>query len=111
LVAHAGRFDELLEAVSAMVAAARAEQGTEAYVVSSALRAPDTLILFEMFRDRAALRAHKAASAPVAERLQPLVARTEVHLGELISGVGLAADLRAADAGPVTPPAGAAPRS
>lgn len=89
LVAHEGRFDELLEAIDAMVAAARVEEGTEVYVVSTALRLSDTLILFEMFRDRSALKAHQAAAALVAERLQPLVARTEVQLGELVCGTGL----------------------
>jgi hypothetical protein len=42
LVAHAGRFGELLEAVDAMVTAAGAEEGTEAYLVSSVRRARRT---------------------------------------------------------------------
>jgi len=89
LVAHEGRFDELLEAVDDMVAAAGAEDGTEAYVVSSARRSPDTLLLFEMFRDHAALKAHQAAGAGLAERLGPLLARTEIQFGELVGGTGL----------------------
>jgi quinol monooxygenase YgiN len=92
LVAHAGRLGDLLEAVDAMVGAARAEDGTEAYLVSSARRSPDTLVLFEMFRDRAALKAHQAAGASLAERLGPLVARIEVQFGELIDGTGLGVD-------------------
>jgi quinol monooxygenase YgiN len=89
LVAREGRFAELLEAVDAMVAAADAEEGTEAYLVSSLRRSPDTLLLFEMFRDRAALKAHQAAGGALAERLGPLLARTEVQFGDLIAGTGL----------------------
>jgi quinol monooxygenase YgiN len=92
LVAAEGRFGELLEAVAAMVAAATAEEGTEAYLVSSVRRAPDTLLIFEMFRDRAALKAHQAAGAAFAERLGPLLARTEVQFGELVGGTGLGVD-------------------
>jgi quinol monooxygenase YgiN len=97
LVAHAGRFGELLEAVDAMVTAAGAEEGTEAYLVSSVRRAPDTLLLFEMFRDRAALKAHQAAGADLAARLGPLLARTEVQLGELIDGTGLGVTARSGE--------------
>jgi quinol monooxygenase YgiN len=92
LVAHAGRFGDLLEAVDAMVGAARAEEGTEAYLVSCARRSPDTLVLFEMFRDRDALEAHQAAGASLVARLGPLVARTEIQFGELIDGTGLGVD-------------------
>ncbi len=89
LVAHEGRFDELLAAVDEMVAAARKEPGTEAYLVGRALDAPDALVLFELFTDRAALRAHLDAGARVTALLKPLVARTEVALGELVSGKGI----------------------
>jgi quinol monooxygenase YgiN len=92
LVAHEGRFAELLEAVDALVAAAEAEEGTEAYLVSSLRRSPDTLLLFEMFRDRTALKAHQAAGGVLAGRLGPLLARTEVQFGELIAGTGLGID-------------------
>jgi quinol monooxygenase YgiN len=89
LVAHENRFDDLLEAVDGMVAAAREEPGTEAYLVGRALEAPGTLLLFELFTDRAALRAHAEAGARIADLLRPLVARTEVTLGELAAGTGM----------------------
>jgi quinol monooxygenase YgiN len=90
LVAHDGRFPELLEAVDRMVAAARAEEGTELYVVNRATREPNTLFLFEMFRDKPALKAHVAAGGPVNELLAPLVASSEVLLGEPVLGTGIA---------------------
>lgn len=90
LVAHEGRFAELLEVVDKMVAAAREEEGTEVYVVNRAKREPDTLFLFELFRDRDALKAHAAAGGPVGELLAPLVASSEVVLGEPVAGKGLA---------------------
>jgi quinol monooxygenase YgiN len=92
LVAREGRFAELRDAVDAMVSAAEAEEGTEAYLVSTLRRSPDTLLLFELFRDRAALKAHQAAGAALAESLGPLLARTEVQFGELIGGTGLGID-------------------
>ena len=82
MVAHNGRFPELLEAVDRMVAAARAEEGTELYVVNRATRESNTLFLFEMFREMPALKAHITASDPVNELLAPLVASGEVLLGE-----------------------------
>jgi quinol monooxygenase YgiN len=95
LVAHEGRFAELREAVDAMVSAAGAEEGTQAYLVSSLRRSPDTLLIFEMFRDHAALKAHQAAGAALGERLGPLLARAEVQFGDLIAGTGLGADAAA----------------
>jgi quinol monooxygenase YgiN len=89
LVAREDRFDALLGAVDEMVAAAREEPGTEAYLVGRALGEPGTLLLFEFFTDRAALRAHAEAGARVADLLRPLVARTEVTLGELTAGTGM----------------------
>jgi hypothetical protein len=50
-----------------------------------------------MFRDRAALKAHQAAGADLAARLGPLLARTEVQLGELIDGTGLGVTARSGE--------------
>jgi quinol monooxygenase YgiN len=90
LVAREGRFAELVGAVDAMVAAARDEEGTEVYLVSRATRVPDTLFVFELFSDKAAFKAHAAAGGPVAELLAPLVASSEVVLGEPVRGTGAA---------------------
>jgi quinol monooxygenase YgiN len=89
LVAHDGKFPALLEAVDAMVSAARGEEGTEVYVVNRATRQPNTLFLFELFRDRDALKAHAAAGGAVAERLASLLASSEVVLGEPVDGIGM----------------------
>jgi quinol monooxygenase YgiN len=89
LVAHEGRFDDLLAVVEKMVAAAREEEGTEVYVVHRATRVPNTLFLFELFRDKDALKAHAAAGGPIGELLAPLLAESTVVLGEPVAGTGL----------------------
>jgi quinol monooxygenase YgiN len=89
LVAREGRFPELLDAVETMVATAGAEEGTEVYVVHRATRVPDTLFIFEVFRDKDALKAHAAGGGAVSELLAPLVAESTVVLGEPVAGTGL----------------------
>ncbi|MEU7813988.1 antibiotic biosynthesis monooxygenase [Pseudonocardia sp. NPDC049154] len=90
LVAKEGRFDDLLAVVEKMVAAAQGEAGTEIYVVNRATRVPDTLFLFELFRDKTALKEHAAAGGPIGELLAPLLASSEVVFGEPVQGTGLA---------------------
>jgi (4S)-4-hydroxy-5-phosphonooxypentane-2,3-dione isomerase len=75
--AHAGRRAELLEVLSELVSAARADEpGTLVYVMHEATDDPDLVVSYELFADEAALEAHKSSPvvAAVMPRLRPLVA-------------------------------------
>ncbi|QPC99620.1 MULTISPECIES: putative quinol monooxygenase [Qipengyuania] len=53
---------DVIDAVVAMVRASRAEDGCYDYTFARDLADPDTLILFERWRDREALAAHGASA-------------------------------------------------
>lgn len=57
---------ETVEAIKAMVAASRAEDGCLTYTFAQDLSDPDTLIIYERWRDQDALAAH-GKSAHMAE--------------------------------------------
>ena len=57
---------ETVEAIKAMVAASRAEAGCLTYTFAQDLSDPDTLIIYERWRDQDALAAH-GKSAHMAE--------------------------------------------
>lgn len=57
---------DVVEAIKAMVAASRAEDGCQTYTFAQDLSDPNVLIIYERWRDREALAAH-SASAHMAE--------------------------------------------
>lgn len=57
---------DVVAAIKAMVAASRAEDGCFTYTFAQDMSDPDVLIIYERWRDRAALAAH-GASAHMAE--------------------------------------------
>ena len=57
---------DTVEAIKAMVAASRAEDGCYTYTFAQDLSDPDTLIIYERWRDKEALAAH-GKSAHMAE--------------------------------------------
>ncbi len=54
----AGALDSLGDAMAAQIAATRAEDGCDYYGYSRDVLDPDTMIISERWRDRAALEAH-----------------------------------------------------
>lgn len=68
---------EALEAIRTMVAKSRAEDGCIDYTFAQDLTDPDTLVVFERWRDREALAAH-GASAHMAEFQRAMAANPPV---------------------------------
>lgn len=68
---------ETVEAIKAMVAASRAEDGCYTYTFAQDLSDPDVLIIYERWRDREALAAH-GASAHMAEFQKVMAANPPV---------------------------------
>ena len=68
---------ETIEAIKAMVAASRAEDGCYTYTFAQDMSDPDVLIIYERWRDREALAAH-GASAHMAEFQKVMAANPPV---------------------------------
>lgn len=68
---------ETVEAIKAMVAASRAEDGCYTYTFAQDMSDPDVLIIYERWRDREALAAH-GASAHMAEFQKVMAANPPV---------------------------------
>lgn len=77
LVARPGRRNELLDAFAPFLAAVEDEPGTEAFAAHTARDDADMLLCYEVYRDEAALAAHRDSDA-----VRDLVAR----LGDLLAG-------------------------
>lgn len=81
LVARPGRRSELLDAFAPLLAAVEDEPGTDVFAVHTARDDPDALLCYEVFRDDAALAAHRESEAVrtmVAELGDVLAAPPEV---------------------------------
>lgn len=61
-----GAADALLPAAAELVTATRAQDGCLSYELLASTDAPDTYVVLEQWRDRAALDAHMAAPAMAA---------------------------------------------
>ena len=68
---------DTVEAIKTMVAASRAEDGCYTYTFAQDLSDPDTLIIYERWRDQEALAAH-GASAHMAEFQKVMAANPPV---------------------------------
>ena len=69
---------DTVEAIKTMVSASRAEDGCYTYTFAQDLSDPDTLIIYERWRDQAALAAH-GASAHMAEFQKVMAANPPVE--------------------------------
>lgn len=62
LVAKPGKKQELIDAISAIVPAVREEPGCIAYTPHVSREHPDTVVMYEVWADQAALDAHAAGA-------------------------------------------------
>jgi len=92
LTAKAGRRDELVDKLRALVAVTESEPGTLVYSLSVSSSEPDVIWFFELYPDQEALAAHsgsegmKAAGAAMGDLLG---GAPELHLCELVVAKGL----------------------
>jgi quinol monooxygenase YgiN len=77
LKAKPGKGDELASVLGGLVDAVAGEEGTEQFVIHRVHDDPDTVFFYEMYRDQAALDAH---------RQNPALAAGGSALGELLDG-------------------------
>ena len=91
--AQPGRREELLALFRELADAAAAEPGMLLYTFSTVDADADLVVTFELFRDAAAVEAHTAGTVmqSLRPRLGPLIADTEMLLGEVAFGKGLPA--------------------
>ena len=95
LVAKPGRRAEAVEALRALVGAARDEPGTEVYVLHEAAGDDETVWVYEMYTDQEALATHSSSDAMkrVGARLADLLAAApEIILTRPVESKGLAVD-------------------
>ena len=76
LTALAGRRDDLIASLETLADATRREPGVETFVVHPARDEPDVVVGYEVFRDDAALAAHRASEhvAAIGPNLAALLA-------------------------------------
>jgi quinol monooxygenase YgiN len=77
LKAKPGKGDELAELLGGLVDAVGPEEGTEQFVIHRVQDDPDTVFFYEVYRDQAALDAH---------RQNPALGAGGAALGELLDG-------------------------
>jgi (4S)-4-hydroxy-5-phosphonooxypentane-2,3-dione isomerase len=93
LTAKEGKADELMAAFEPLIEQVRNEPGTLVYVMNRAKDNPDMFWFSELYADDAAFAAHGAseAMAKAMPILGPLIAESELILGEPVLGKGLPA--------------------
>ncbi len=93
LTTHDGKGDELVAAFSTVFEAVEHEPGTELYVMNRSKDDPNVFWFFELYTDAGALGAHGGsdAMAKAAPAFGPLLADTELLLGEPVLAKGLTA--------------------
>ena len=76
LTAVAGRRDDLVASLESLADATRGEAGAETFVVHPARDEPDVVLGYEVFRDDAALAAHRSSEhvATIGPKLAALLA-------------------------------------
>jgi quinol monooxygenase YgiN len=89
---HAGKGDELVAAFAVIFEQVGREPGTELYVLNRAKDDPDVFWFYELYTDVDALGAHgsSAVMAGAAASFGPLIADSELILGEPVRGKGVA---------------------
>ena len=89
--AKEGKADELLAAFESLIEQVRNEPGTLLYVMNRAKDNPDMFWFYELYADHDAFAAHGAseAMANAMPTLGPLIAETELVVGEPVLAKGL----------------------
>ncbi|MGH8983641.1 MAG: putative quinol monooxygenase [Acidimicrobiia bacterium] len=89
---HDGKGDALIAAFQALFEAVDGEPGTEVYVMNRSKQDPNVFWFYELYADDTALGAHggSEAMANAAPTFGPLIADSELILGEPVQAKGLA---------------------
>ena len=89
---HDGKGDELVSAFSALFDQVDKEPGTEVYALNRAKDDPNVFWFYELYTDVEALGAHGSSEtmAKAASVFGPLIAESELILGEPLQAKGLA---------------------
>jgi quinol monooxygenase YgiN len=88
ITAKEGREDELTQLLGEMAAVAKLDDGTEIYAVHRSRKDPRVHLIYELYRDKDALKRHQANPklAELGSGLRELSDSTEVVLGNLVGG-------------------------
>jgi (4S)-4-hydroxy-5-phosphonooxypentane-2,3-dione isomerase len=86
-----GKGDQLIAAFDSIFQAVEKEPGTEIYAMNRSKDDPDVFWFYELYADTGALGAHggSAAMGAAAKVFGPLIAETELILGEPVRAKGL----------------------
>jgi quinol monooxygenase YgiN len=92
LKVHEGKGDELIAAFGSIFDQVENEPGTELYALNRAKDDPDSFWFYELYTDVDALGAHGSSEvmANAAAAFGPLIAESELVLGEPVRAKGLA---------------------
>jgi quinol monooxygenase YgiN len=87
-VAKEGRGPELIELLGKMAAVASRDDGCEIYAVHQSRRDPNTIFVYELYRDKDALKRHQANGElrDLGSGLGALTESVDVVVGNLVAG-------------------------
>jgi autoinducer 2-degrading protein len=87
-----GKGDQLIAAFDSIFQAVEKEPGTEIYAMNRSKDDPDVFWFYELYADTGALGTHggSAAMGAAAKVFGPLIAETELILGEPVRAKGIA---------------------
>jgi (4S)-4-hydroxy-5-phosphonooxypentane-2,3-dione isomerase len=87
-VAKPGRVDDLVTLLAKIAEAAALDDGCELYSVHRARRDPDVVFVYELYRDKHALKTHQQNSelAVLGSHLRELTASMDLVVGNLVAG-------------------------
>ncbi|MBW8827098.1 MAG: antibiotic biosynthesis monooxygenase [Acidobacteria bacterium] len=88
IVAKEGKVDQLIELLGRMAAIAAKDDGSELYSVHRSRRDPNTVFVYELYRDKEALKLHQANEElrGLGAGLRDLTESIDVVLGNLVTG-------------------------
>jgi quinol monooxygenase YgiN len=91
LKVHEGKGNELIAAFSSLFDQVEKEPGTQIYALNRAKDDPDLFWFYELYTDLDALGAHGSSEAMAAAAgvFAPLIAESELILGEPVQAKGL----------------------
>ncbi len=90
ITTHEGHFDEFMETMKAHAAASRKEPGCERFDVIVPREAENTLIVYEIYENQAALDAHAGSErfAAYREATAHMVAGRTLRICDMVDGSG-----------------------
>jgi quinol monooxygenase YgiN len=88
LFAKEGHADEVIALLSKMAATAAGDDGSEIYAIHQSRKDPNLLFVYELYRDKDALKLHQANEvlSDLGASLRDLTESVEVVLGNLVGG-------------------------